>query len=235
MTQSFTIIPVIDLKAGLVVHAKAGQRELYRPISTPLSRSAEPHDILAGLLGLAEFSTVYAADLDAITRVGDHHAVLSTLARTHPVEFWVDSGIQTLTEAVKITRPLVPVVGSESIRSIRELAAISEELGPGGFVLSLDYRGDQLVGPVGLDVMRDAWPARVIVMTLARVGSGSGPDFERLERIMALAEGRRIFAAGGVRGLYDLERLRLSGVAGALVATALHDGTLGREELSPFK
>jgi phosphoribosylformimino-5-aminoimidazole carboxamide ribotide isomerase len=235
MPQNFIVIPVIDLKAGLVVHARAGQRELYRPISTPLSPSSEPHDILAGLLGLAEFGTVYAADLDAIGRVGDHRPVLETLARAHPVEFWVDAGVQTVAEAAAIPAPLVPVVGSESVRSIAELAQISERLGPDGFVLSLDYRGDQLVGPAGLDVLRDAWPARVIVMTLARVGSGSGPDFERLERILALADGRRVLAAGGVRGLYDLERLKLSGVAGALVATALHDGRLTREELAGFR
>ena len=36
------IIPVIDLRHGLVVRAVMGRRELYRPIETPLSRTADP-------------------------------------------------------------------------------------------------------------------------------------------------------------------------------------------------
>ena len=31
------IIPVVDLKGGVVVRARMGQREEYRPIETPLS------------------------------------------------------------------------------------------------------------------------------------------------------------------------------------------------------
>ena len=36
----------------------------------------------------------------------------------------------------------------------------------------------------------DCWPERVIVMTLDRVGTHSGPDLERLRAIKAAANGR---------------------------------------------
>ncbi len=97
------------------------------------------------------------------------------------------------------------------------------ERGKEEWVLSLDFRGDEFLGP--REVLEDAerWPERVIVMTLARVGTGAGPDLARLGEIVGRARGRRIFAAGGVRGLGDLLALKSAGAAGALVATALHD------------
>jgi phosphoribosylformimino-5-aminoimidazole carboxamide ribotide isomerase len=93
-------------------------------------------------------------------------------------------------------------------------------------ILSLDYRGDAFVGPSALLHDTQCWPSTVIVMTLARVGSAAGPDIERLARIKAQAGDRRIFAAGGVRNADDLAALAREGIAGALVATSLHNGAL---------
>jgi phosphoribosylformimino-5-aminoimidazole carboxamide ribotide isomerase len=68
-------------------------------------------------------------------------------------------------------------------------------------------------------------------MTLARVGSGAGPDVDRLAAVRRIASGRRIYAAGGVRDAADLAALAHAGIAGALVATALHDGRLAGAEI----
>ena len=75
------------------------------------------------------------------------------------------------------------------------------------------------------------WPHAVIVMTLARVGSGEGPDLQRVAAIVARAGGRRIYAAGGVRNRADIEALHAAGAAGALIATALHAGTIKAGDL----
>jgi phosphoribosylformimino-5-aminoimidazole carboxamide ribotide isomerase len=76
-----------------------------------------------------------------------------------------------------------------------------------------------------------AWPEKVIVMTLAHVGSGAGPDVERLAAVRASAPGHKIYAAGGVRDVNDLIALARAGITGALVATSLHDGRLGRADI----
>ena len=79
--NSFTIIPVLDLKHGKVVRARAGERASYQPIVTPLSPTSEATDVLRGLRGLAPFSTVYIADLDAIAGEGNHGDVLRAEAQ----------------------------------------------------------------------------------------------------------------------------------------------------------
>jgi phosphoribosylformimino-5-aminoimidazole carboxamide ribotide isomerase len=44
-----------------------------------------------------------------------------------------------------------------------------------------------------------------------------------------------VIAGGGVRDLEDLQRLRGCGVAGVLVASALHDGPLRAEHLAALQ
>jgi len=41
----------------------------------------------------------------------------------------------------------------------------------------------------------------------------------------------KIYAAGGVRNSTDLEALKASNISGALVASALHNGALGQQQI----
>lgn len=225
------IIPVLDIMGGLVVRGVMGERRSYRPIETPLSASADPVAVAKGMARLGAFPAFYIADLDAIEGRVPNAATLAALAEAFPdTEFWVDAGFGTAADAGAILRlpRHVAVIGTESIADASVTAALPH---PERVILSLDFKGDAFLGPH--EVLDDAslWPDRVIVMTLARVGSGAGPDLERLGAIVARAEARAVYAAGGVRGPEDIEALEQAGVAGALVSTALHDGRLSPEAL----
>jgi phosphoribosylformimino-5-aminoimidazole carboxamide ribotide isomerase len=71
----------------------------------------------------------------------------------------------------------------------------------------------------------------VIAMTLDRVGSHAGPDLGRLRAIKDLAGRREVYAAGGVRDAADLRALQEASIAGALVATSLHNGRITSADL----
>src|SRR5690606_3359743 len=98
--------------------------------------------------------------------------------------------------------------------------------------LSLDHRGDTFVGPSDLETAADAWPTRLIAMTLARVGSDAGPDLDRIAAVRSRAGRRHVYAAGGVRSPADLDRIAAAGAAGVLLASALHDGRIGAADLA---
>jgi phosphoribosylformimino-5-aminoimidazole carboxamide ribotide isomerase len=219
------IVPVIDLKDGLVVHARMGQRELYRPIQTPLARSSLPVDVVGGIISIFPFATLYIADLDAIEGFGDNRASIVDLKEAFPqVRFWVDSGIADPDTAAKwLPLGMDLILGSETQTGI---STVSHFSGDPRFVLSLDFREDAFQGPSTLLMHADCWPARVIVMTLDRVGTQSGPDLERLRAVKAIAKDRAIYAAGGVRGADDLQSLVNAGITGALVASSLHNGQI---------
>ena len=225
------IIPVLDIKHGLVVRGVMGDRANYRPIETPLAHGADPVAVTEGLLTLANFSAVYIADLDAIEGGARNERVLEALAAAFPaMRFWVDAGVRSRAdvEAVRAMPRCVAVLGSELVVDAEVVAALS---GESDVALSLDFRGETFLGPAELLSDAALWPDRVIAMTLAKVGSGAGPDLGRLRSIKDRAGNRDVFAAGGVRGPEDIAALSDAGIAGALVATALHDGRLTKDFL----
>jgi phosphoribosylformimino-5-aminoimidazole carboxamide ribotide isomerase len=233
---TFSIVPVLDLKAGGVVHACAGERAHYLPIRSRLAEGSDVFAVAEGLMSLVGFRRLYIADLDAIEGCGDHATLIARLRQRHPdLELWVDCGIKTPAAALALADTgVIPVLGSESFAGAEVVCTILAQLGARGCVLSLDYRADRFVGPPALERNAEHWPARVIVMSLNRVGTNAGPDFERLLGTRKCAGDRRVFAAGGVRDRADIDRLAAVGIAGALVATALHDGRLSADALAEF-
>jgi len=220
------VIPVIDLKDGVVVHARMGMRSAYAPIETPLSPTSQPIDVARGLLSIFPFKKFYVADLNAIENKDNNNAALKRLSLDFPeLVFWVDAGIADVHHAQRWFEAGLGhlVLGSETQRDsdlIRFLCRNNRT------ILSLDFRGDAFLGPASLLNEADIWPINVIVMTLARVGSASGPDMNWLTTIKSRATNRQVYAAGGVRDANDLASLATAGIAGALVATSLHNGKL---------
>ena len=225
------VIPVLDVRGGAVVRAELGERTRYRPIVSPLSPTSDPVDVTRGLLSVHPFTTFYLADLDAIEGTGDNTAVLRRLRAEFPaLALWVDSGTADAAAAERFFAHGFGdlVIGSESQTG----TTLVRTLGGRDIVLSLDFRGDAFQGPPALLHDAAAWPRRIIVMTLGRVGSGAGPDLGRLRAVSEAAPGREVFAAGGVRDAADLKALGRAGIAGALVATSLHDGRLRGSDIA---
>jgi phosphoribosylformimino-5-aminoimidazole carboxamide ribotide isomerase len=226
------VIPVIDLKERVVVHARMGQRGQYRPIETPLSPTSHPIDVMRGLLSVYPFTTIYMADLDAIMHTGDNTSTLTELKTEFPhLTFWVDNGVADRSGAQDWLDTGLGhlVIGSETQQDAALMRSFAHDK---RVVLSLDYRGDAFVGPPALLGEIDAWPGRIIAMTLAQVGSAMGPDWNRLSAIKRDSAERLIYAAGGVRGPDDLADLAHIGVAGALVASCLHNGKLAGAQIA---
>lgn len=220
------IIPVIDVRQGVAVRAVAGDRANYRALETPLAASADPVDVARGYLSLHAFRTLYVADLDGIEgRGANRDMVMRVASASYGVDLWVDDGSGLADRSL----PRTPVIGTESIASVRPIK--DAEFNGYPCVLSLDFRGDVYQGPPELLEDSSLWPERVIVMTLGRVGMNAGPDLDRVRDIVRRARGRRVYAAGGVRGRDDLVSLHEAGAAGALVATALHEGKIKAGDL----
>jgi uncharacterized protein related to proFAR isomerase len=224
------VVPVVDVRGGVAVAARRGDRANYRTLATPFSESADPVAVANGLWALFPFPILYVADLEGIEGRGADRTVQARLTTAWPgSEVWLDDG-SAGPEIGNGRSVQSHVLGSESLASLEEYEQARRKAGSSA-PLSLDFRGDEFVGPRALLDNASIWQARVIVMTLARVGSGEGPDLARLASIVARSDGREVYAAGGVRHSNDLRALRDIGVAGALVATALHTGKITSSDL----
>jgi phosphoribosylformimino-5-aminoimidazole carboxamide ribotide isomerase len=67
--------------------------------------------------------------------------------------------------------------------------------------------------------------ATIIVLDLARVGMGTGPDLAMLHELRRALPHVELVAGGGIRDAADLRRLADAGVDAALVGSALHHGS----------
>ena len=216
------IIPVIDLKKGVVVHAKFGQRENYHPIQSVLTTKTDVVSILKSFLRLHAFDTFYIADLEAITGEGSQQFLIEQVATDFPkITFWVDAGYQT---ARNFLPNYLPVLGSECFTNdnFHELENFQKR-----FILSLDFgtHGEKL-GSQKIFSETECWSENVIVMTLNRVGSLHGVASDLLLEFKGNYPKTNFIAAGGVRNHDDLAQLERIGIEQVLVASALHSGAL---------
>lgn len=225
------IVPVLDLKGGVVVHARRGNRADYAPLESPLIDGSDPVTVARALTAACHTTTLYVADLDAIGGQLADERTLSALSAV--AEPWVDAGATTPARAAALGRAGVArnVIGTESIAPYSAAPVAGPPL-----VLSVDLRDGTLISPdpqlagrepVAAVPLAAALEVReLLVIDLARVGSGSGPPLDAVAQFAQALPGVAIYAGGGVRDDADLHALESAGAAGALVATALHEGRI---------
>lgn len=215
-----------DLKGGVVVRGVRGDREKYRPIQE-YSRIVATSDPLEMIRALKPRET-YIADLDRITGVGDH---LGTIARLSGVtRTLVDAGISREEDAALVRRALgSPLLGTETAS-----LALMEALQWRDVLVSVDMRHGKMmaadpalsISPVDtIGKLNDLELNAIVLLDVARVGSGEGIDLELLEQAVS-ASVHPVIVGGGVRDLQDLEQIERAGAAGAIVASAVHSGAI---------
>lgn len=245
------IIPVIDLKDGVVVRGVAGQRELYRPVESVLGCDATAKGVAEAFSSHFGFQSVYVADLDAIAGTEPDWDANRAIASAG-LGLLVDAGTNSIERASRFRNGSPQggwysgvVIGLESLRDERDLSLLSAAIGPDRAVFSLDLKnGKPLTGlpawcesePIELvDAAVETGIKRLIVLDLASVGIAQGVWTSSLcSSIRARHPRLEITSGGGVRNRADLEQLARAGCDQALVASALHDGRLSREDVARF-
>jgi phosphoribosylformimino-5-aminoimidazole carboxamide ribotide isomerase len=235
------VVAVLDLMGGKVVRGVGGRRAEYRPVVSRLTSSCDPLEVAGAFRQQLSLEELYLADLDAIAGALPALTLFERLTR-EGFTIWVDAGLRRAAEAESlITAGVARVVaGLETLAEPEELTSLCQSFGD-RVVFSLDLKS-------GLPLGSSTWPAeprdvaktavacgdrRLLLLDLARVGEGQGTGTEDLYRELRQTHpGIEISAGGGVRGVEDLRRLAGCGVAAVLVASALHDGRLTREDLA---
>lgn len=227
------VIPVIDLAMGVVVRARRGERSRYRPIESALCRSHEADVVAPILLDYCASRILYVADLDALGGGPLQQASLLRLLEHLPgITLWLDAGFRNAAAARALVdslgetgRRVQPVFASEALPDAATASACLQDSGRA--ILSLDRRGEQQLDPAACWNTPEIWPQRIIVMTLERVGSGEGPDLSTLGSILRRKPAVSAIGAGGVRSEADIAAAADAGATAWLVASAVHDMSLG--------
>jgi len=243
------IIPAIDLKDGIVVHAVAGRRAEYRPLSSVLATDPQPATVARGLidrLGLGEF---YVADLDAIAGSDPDWASYDALIGAGGM-LWIDAGISGLQRAETLAKyvgqhPAVTgiIVGLESLADAGNLKDISRIVSPERCIFSLDLwagtpraRAAQWQGCNPLDIVADVVDAglrRLIVLDVAAVGMNRGcPTLDMCRELSRCNPDVSLISGGGLESAEDLGPAVNAGCDAVLVSTALHNGRMELDSIA---
>ena len=222
--EDMELILAVDLAGGLVVHGKSGMRAGYRPLTWGLAPSAEPEAYLSALAP----RYLYIADLESLEgRAPQDDLVRRCAAMVE--RCYLDRGMRSPAECAAVPG-VTPVVGTETAaKTIEDLAAYR-----GGY-LSIDVKGGRVL-PWGIspaEMLRRASAFSFegcILLNISDVGTERGLDREELEAMRACYPGRLLYG-GGVAGTDDIHLLADAGFDGAIVATAVHRGTVPLEWL----
>jgi len=239
------LIPVLDLRGGRAVHARGGDRAHYAPLVSHVAPTAAPGDALAiaAAYGALGARSIYVADLDAIEGRAPQVALVaacSLAASEHGgARIWIDAGISAVADVARwIAVPGVEriIIGLESLATMDAVADVVGAVQPVPVAFSVDLRnGVPLARDAGLrgaspiDLAQAAVRAgavSVVLLDLARVGSGGGVDERLAQRVAEGVAPTELVVGGGVQDIGAVRRLAALGVHGVLVGSALHDGRI---------
>ncbi|WP_410508068.1 HisA/HisF-related TIM barrel protein [Methanosarcina hadiensis] len=234
----FRVVFVMDIFNRTVVLAKGGIRENYRPVSDSSSvcKTSIPQEILE----LLRPGEVYIADLNALQGKGpvDTNAEIIreiSLKANTMLDFGASS-LKDVDKALSIAGTAVIGTETGSLSVIRDAASRNPER----ISVSIDVKYGKILkqdpeipeNPFEIVKLLNDLPLKdLIFLDLDRVGTASGFDPEFLRKL-AKSSVHDVLLAGGVRGMEDLLALNSLGIKGALVATAIHSGSVPPEVMT---
>jgi len=237
------IIPVIDIRNGVAVRAVAGDRKFYRPVTSCLTDSSEPAEVLKSLRHEFELDACYVADLDGIERGQINRCTLAEMARTG-ARLIVDAGVRCTDAAKQLLEIGVAqvIVSSESLPDLEGLSDFITICGAANIVFSVDLKHGKLLvadpswqerQPADLICfVRQCGVRHLLVLDLAAVGTGAGiPTLQFCQDIRAQWPEVTLISGGGVHSTDCLKSAEAAGLDGLLIASALHDGRIRKHDL----
>ena len=234
------IIPVVDIKNGIPVHAIAGIRDAYQAIKNSRFETRSVAALCDQIISEFEPAYFYIADLDAIEQGRVNYPLLNDLLRL-PTQWLLDVGLKTAAALLSIQRHLSQsenwsaIFGSESLSSMEQLELATEKFDASRIVFSCDFRNGQLIGNQSVaDQPIDSLITRIvgfgihrfIMIDLADVGTAQTSVPNLIEKAKLDLASIELYAGGGIKNKNDLMRFESIGCSGALVATSIHSGEI---------
>ncbi|MBW6471304.1 MAG: phosphoribosylformimino-5-aminoimidazole carboxamide ribotide isomerase [Methanosarcinaceae archaeon] len=228
----FRIIFVLDIYNHTVVHARGGNRQNYQPIhkSSLLCNTSRPLEVI----GAVKPKEVYIADLNILQGIGERDTNFTDIRSvSQKVKTMLDPGISSLPDVEEALSLANSVILGTETASLDMISNAASEF-PGRVNVSIDIKNSSILTrdpdmpnyPIELiDILNDMDVRDIIILDMDRVGTSSGVDSQFLSAIATTSK-HDVLLGGGVKDMSDIKTLKVIGLKGALVATALHNGNI---------
>ncbi|HTY61052.1 MAG TPA: HisA/HisF-related TIM barrel protein [Acidobacteriota bacterium] len=243
------IIPVLDLLNDQAVHAIRGERENYQPVQSVLCDTSDPYALVKAFRDRLNLHEIYIADLNSIQGFSHtrHRSMIQNLCAIEGIHIILDAGASDR-ENAQVWLDLgirKAVVGSETLRTLEDLDNLPAGISPHRLVFSLDFKNgkiqsqcDALAAMPPTDALKrlqsSGWQ-EVILLDLDRVGSREGADLALAANAHYSFPDLCVLIGGGVSKPEEMLEMQSLGIAGVLVATALHSGVIGAGHIAGLR
>lgn len=241
MTDTFEVIPAIDLIGGRCVRLSQGD------FSSATVYDGDPVDI-AKRYQDAGLKRLHLVDLDG-AKAGRvmNLDVLETIARATSLSIDFSGGIKTDDElgAVFGAGAVMAGIGSIAVRNRKLFKRWLQIAGSDRILLGADVK-DAKVAVDGwqtetatdlfefLGEYFDVGLRTTYVTDISKDGMLEGPSTALYESIIERIPGLRLIASGGVSSIEDIRTLKAIGCAGVIVGKALYEGRIELKDLLEF-
>lgn len=220
------IIPVLDLRRGMAVSGKSGERSKYAPLKTVYCNSPDPIAIAENL----PYERLYVADLDGIVHGKPDYDLLRRLCSRKKT--MVDAGLHSFSDVERLARLKCELVlGTETLDGLDVLKKAVKDY-RARLLVSVDIKGERVLSnflpPDALGAVKtltNFGVSKIILLNISAVGTMGGVNYELVRKLVNFPE-TEIIVGGGIRK-EDVKKLEKIGVKAALIGTALHKGLLG--------
>ena len=184
---------------------------------------------------------VHVVDLDAARGSASNRPVITKMLELSGIELQVAGGVrtaETVAGLLEVGAQWV-VMATAAVRDphVFERCAIQH---PGRVLAALDVRDNKAaVGgwldtdPVSIGALVGRWEflplAGIIVTSIERDGTMSGPDLQTLARVRKMTK-LELEYSGGVTSVEDLHRVRAAGADAVILGKALYEGRITLEQ-----
>lgn len=235
------IIPAIDIIDGRCVRLKQGdynQKKIYA--EDPLDAAKAFED--------AGIEYLHVVDLDgAKSKSIKNHKTLERIVSNTKLKVDFGGGIKTDHDiniafesgAVQVT------CGSIAVNNPTLVKSWIEQYGSGKIILGADVRGEHIAiqgwkeqtTTSIYDLLDDYSSAGIeycICTDIATDGMLSGPSIELYRKLMNKYPDIKFVASGGVSNVSDIDELLSLKLDGAIIGTAIYEGTISLSQLSNY-
>ena len=234
--SSFQILPAIDMIDGQCVRLVRGdyaQKTVFA--SDPLAKAKEFEAAGADSIHLVDLDGAKAGHpvndeiIRSIKRETSLFAEVGGGIRTlEQIEGYIDAGLDRVIIGTAAVRDRAFLV--EAAKKYGDRLAVGVDAKDGFVAIEGWTEKSDLPAVEFAAAVADLGVATIIYTDISRDGMLVGPNFGAM-RIMARSVSAKVIASGGVTRFEDLEKLKTTGVAGAIVGKALYTGDITSEQI----
>jgi HisA/HisF family protein len=238
------VVAVIDIKNSIVVKAVAGKRNEYKRVESRIldKNEKQPLEVAAAFYNKLGIRKIYIADIDAILGNGNNLENIKEIKEKYAdIEIILDAGFSANNSPIPYLEDFLDyaVIATETIKNLSFLEKMNKFNSQ--IIVSIDLKAGNLIHHINswqnknleyiIKEITNFGIKKFIILDLANVGTAAGIS-KYIKELKLKFPKLDFITGGGIKDYRDIKELKRMNFSGLLIASAFHNGSLGKKEIA---